>query len=130
MATGISSPRKLEPLCDKIGRKNVEVVIHAFYDKLQTNHELATFFNRITNISAHKAHASDFWWIAMGGKTDNHCTFDMIGRHKPLGLSHDSLSLWLALFHETLLQHLPQELAEKWCQMAQGIGKNLFHNIV
>lgn len=129
MATGIPSPRKLEPFCGKIGRDNVDVVIHAFYDKLRTDPELAPFFRQVANFPSHETHVADFWWVAMGGRIGNHRPFDMVGRHRPLGLNEASINQWLALFHKTLLQHLPQELAEQWFQMAQGIGKNLYQNI-
>ena len=125
MVIGNVSPRKLEPLCGKIGRDNVERVVHAFYDNLRNHPELKLFFVDIPDFESHEAHIADFWWVAMGGRIGDHRPFDMAGRHMPLGLTENAFALWLDLFHETLLGHLPAELAEQWFQMALGIGANL-----
>ena len=126
MDIGNPSPRpELAPLCSKITREQVAQVVDAFYAKLRMDPELQHFFAHIPDFTAHQAHIADFWWIAMGGRVAEHQPFDMIGRHLPLGLSEDHIARWLELFHATLLELLPQELAEKWFQMAQGIGKNL-----
>ena len=114
MATGTPSPRKLEPLCGKIGRYNVERVVHAFYDNLRNYPELKRFFVDIPDFKSHEAHIVDFWWVAMGGRVGDHRPFDMVGRHMSLGLSDNAFALWLDLFHETLLAYLPVELAEQW----------------
>ena len=125
MDTGNPSPRKLEPLCGKIGRDNVNLVIHKFYEKLRLHPELKTFFIHIKDFEAHETHVADFWWVAMGGRIGDHRPFDMVGRHLPLGLSEASIAQWLDLFHATLLEHLPPALAGQWFQMALGIGANM-----
>ena len=126
MDIGNPSPRReLAPLCSKITREQVAHVVDAFYAKLRMDPELQHFFAHIPDFTAHQAHIADFWWIAMGGQVAEHQPFDMIGRHLPLRLSEDHIARWLELFHATLLELLPQELAEQWFQMARGIGKNL-----
>jgi len=125
MDAGNPSPRKLEPLCGKIGRDNVDLVVREFYGKLRQHPELKSFFAHIENFEAHEAHVADFWWVAMGGRIGEHRPFDMVGRHLPLGLNEAAIALWLDLFHATLLAHLPREPAEQWFQMAQGIGANM-----
>lgn len=125
MDTGNPSPRKLEPLCGKIGRDNVDLVIREFYEKLRRHPELKSFFAHIQGFEAHEAHVADFWWVAMGGRIGEHRPFNMVGRHLPLGLNENAITLWLDLFHAILLEHLPQEQAEQWFQMAQGIGANM-----
>ena len=126
MDIGTPSPRReLAPLCDKITREQVAHVVGTFYVKLRVDPELQHFFAHIPDFTAHQAHIADFWWIAMGGHVAGHLPFDMIGRHLPLRLSENHIFRWLELFRATLLEQLPQELAEQWFQMAQGIGKNL-----
>lgn len=118
-------PRRLAPLCEKITRSQVQVVITAFYQKLRTHPELAPFFAHIDDFNEHEAHIADFWWLAMGGRLAARPSFDMIRRHRPLNLTDAALAQWLALFDATLQEYLAPELARQWLRMAQGIGVNL-----
>ena len=130
MDTGKPSPRKLEPLCGKIGRGNVDLVVHEFYEKLHLHPDLKSFFRGIKDFEAHEVHVADFWWVAMGGRIGEHRPFDMVGRHLPLNLDEHAIALWLDLFNTTLHTHLPQELAEQWFLMAQEIGANMQHLVL
>ena len=114
-----------EPLCGKVGRERVDAVIHAFYVKLRGDPDLSGFFAHIGDFTEHEQHIALFWWWAMGGRGERTRPFDMRGRHYPLGLNEQAFARWLAVFHETLLEHLPLELAEAWFALAQGIGANL-----
>ena len=120
-----STQRKLEPLCDKIGRQQVGEVIHAFYDKLRADAQLAGFFSGIDDFAPHEAHIADFWWVAMGGKVDTPRQFDMLGLHRAMPLTAADFDRWLALFGETLAEMLPAEPARLWLHMAEGIGASL-----
>ena len=113
------------PLCGRIGRERVDAVVHAFYDKLRANPELGVFFAHVDDFSGHEEHIAVFWWWAMGGRAERKRPFDMKGRHHPLGLTEQAFAQWLAIFHETLLEHLPPDLAAAWFELAQGIGANL-----
>lgn len=126
MMTGASFyRRKLEPLCAKIGRDRVDLVVHAFYAKLRTDPVLHGYFDGITDFSGHEALIADFWWVAMGGILAQPRQFDMLGRHRTLGLTPAVFERWLALFGDTLATYLPPDLATQWLQMAVGIGANL-----
>ena len=126
MMTGASSyRRKLEPLCAKIGRPRVDQVVHAFYTKLRTDPVLHGYFDGITDFSEHEALIADFWWVAMGGILAQPRQFDMLGRHRTLGLTPVVFERWLALFGDTMAIYLPPDLATQWLQMAVGIGANL-----
>lgn len=116
---------RLQPLCDKIGRNKIDIVVHEFYDKLRAHPELQPFFAHIADFTRHERHIADFWWLAMGGRLEARPQFDMVRRHAPLQLHDAALQQWLAVFNETLTQHLSPELAAQWYQMAQGIGANL-----
>lgn len=113
------------PLCGKIGRERVDAVVHAFYDKLRADPELGGFFAHVDDFAEHEEHIAVFWWWAMGGRAERKRPFDMKGRHHPLGLTEQAFAQWLAIFHETLRERLPADLAEAWFELARGIGANL-----
>lgn len=100
-------------------------VIRAFYAKLRVHPELNRFFVHIEHFERHERHIADFWWIAMGGRLPARPSFDMVARHRPLGLDARAFAQWLTVFEETLHEELPAELARAWQQMALGIGRNL-----
>lgn len=129
MQIGEPSPRrKLEPLCSKIGRQRVDLVIHAFYARLRADPELRAFFDHIPDFAGHEAHIADFWWAVMGGTLAQPRQFDMLTRHRALALTSDAFERWLTLFGATLAQYLPADLAEQWLQMARAIAANLQHH--
>lgn len=126
MQIGEPSPRRtLEPLCAKIGRERVDLVIRSFYARLRADPELHGFFDAIPDFAGHEAHIADFWWVAMGGTLIQSRSFDMLERHRVLALTPAAFERWLVLFGETLAEHLPAGLAEQWLQMANAIAVNL-----
>lgn len=126
MQIGEPSPRrKLDPLCSKIGRQRVDLVIHAFYASLRVDPDLHGFFDPIQDLSGHEAHIADFWWVAMGGTLAQPRQFDMLARHRALALTPEAFERWLTLFGATLAKYLPADLAEQWLQMARAIAANL-----
>lgn len=118
------APRRLQPLCDKIGRETVETTLRAFYRRLFADPMLGGYFAHL-DFEAHLAHIVEFWWIAMGGKSERPPTFDMIGRHQPLGITRAELEHWLALFRATLHEALPAEQAGPWSTMAEAIAARM-----
>ncbi|MFA5170235.1 MAG: group III truncated hemoglobin [Sulfuriferula sp.] len=126
MQIGEPTPRrKLEPLCDKIGRDNVERVVHDFYGRLQADEMMGPFFANMGDFGAHESLIADYWWTVMGGKVDGPRPFDMLGKHQALNLHSAAFDTWLRIFEETLLTYLPPELAQRWLQMALGIGDTM-----
>jgi hemoglobin len=117
--------RSLIPLCDKIGRRQVDVVVHDFYAKVRVHPYLAPFFVGVHDFPTHERHIADFWWIAMGGRVTERHSVDMIRKHYPLNLTPQAFTEWLATFDETVHARLPRELADQWYQMAAAIGANM-----
>ena len=131
MQTGESSPRrKIKTLCEKIGRNRVDQVIHAFYTRLRADPVLHSYFDGIPDFTEHETHIADFWWIAMGGTLQQPRQFDMLERHRPLGLTPAVLERWLTLFGDTLAENLPPDLAAQWLQMAVAISANLERHLL
>jgi hemoglobin len=119
------SERRLQPLCDKIGRQRVEQVVRDFYQALREDPELAGFFSGIDDFTEHERRICDFWWIAMGGRVEDPPRIDMVGKHFPLGITEQALDQWLALFRRTLAGHMDMDLALQWYTMANGIAERL-----
>ena len=118
-------PRKLQPLCDKIGHDRVAAVVHDFYVRLRADPELGPFFRPIPDQEAHEQRVIGYWWVAMGGRMAEPPVVDMVSRHANLGLTEALLQRWLDLFGATLADHLEPELAAQWQQMAEAVGANL-----
>lgn len=122
--------RKLQPLCDKIGRERIEKQIHAFYETLQKDPDMQGFFAHIEDFSAHEKRIADFWWNAMGGRLEQPPQVDMVGTHMPMGIEDRHIDRWLACFKETLSQVMEEELAAQWYMMAEGIATRLRQIVV
>lgn len=116
--------RKLQPLCDKIGRERVERTVDRFYARLLGDERLRGWFEPL-DLAAHTARIVEFWWIAMGGRSAAPPVFDMVGRHRPLGIGSADLEHWLELFALTLREELPAELADQWLRMAEAIAAKM-----
>lgn len=118
--------RQLNPLCDRIGRENVDQVVNVFYERLLDDDLVGPLFKEIIELELHKKRIADFWWIAMGGKPpvyDVH--FDMVGIHEALDLEACHFERWFELMSLTLEAQLPPHLAADWLQMAKGITMRL-----
>ncbi|MDA8113176.1 MAG: hypothetical protein M0Z43_00400 [Acidithiobacillus sp.] len=46
-------------------------------------------------------------------------------KHASVGVSNPLVDDWLALFHETMLDHMDVGIARRWHGMAAGIGESL-----
>lgn len=79
--------RRPEPICNTIGRERVDTAVRVFYERLRAHPQLKQFFAHIPDFSAHERHIADFWWLAMGGRLEQHPQFDMMRRHRPLQLN-------------------------------------------
>lgn len=126
MQIGEPTPRrKLEPLCQKIGRENVAKIVHDFYGRLQADAMMRPFFANMGDFAAHESLITDYWWTVLGGQIDGPRPFDMLGRHRALNLNLAAFERWMQVFEETLLTYLSPELANRWLQMAQGIAETM-----
>ena len=122
--------RTLRPLCDRISRERIRVVIHDFYERLRADAQLSHVFAHIEDFSAHEARIADFWFTAMGGRLESPPQVDMVGKHFPLGIRDADMDRWLELFRETAVDHLDLDLAQQWIFMAEGIAGRLRQIVV
>ncbi|HKJ70311.1 MAG TPA: group III truncated hemoglobin [Gammaproteobacteria bacterium] len=122
--------RKLEPLCDKIGHQRVKAVVHDFYRRLRADPELGPVFTAIRDREGHEDRIIAYWWLAMGGRMENPPVVDMLGAHARVGVSEAQLRRWLTLFGETVRDHLEEELAAQWQQMAFAVGDKLRAQVI
>ena len=116
---------KSQPLCEQIGRERLVAVINAFYDRLMADAILGHHFRALGDLEAHKTRIVDFWWIGMGGESDDPPMIDMIGKHRFLRISRSEINRWLGVFTECVRAELPEELAAQWIYLAEGIGRKL-----
>jgi len=114
-----------KPLCQQISFIQVQQVVHAFYERLQTHAQLSRFFKHIADFSEHEHRISCFWWMSMGGKLHTPPSIDMINKHMPLGINADDLQIWLQLFDATLKEQLPPQSAQAWFQKALQISQRI-----
>jgi len=122
--------RKLEPLCDKIGRERIRAVIEDFYRRVAADPDIGHYFERIEDFERHVRRISDFWYMNLGGRLDAPPTIDMVGTHAPMGLSEADLSAWLRHFHATTDEHLEAPLASEWQRLAEGIASRMRQDII
>jgi len=108
------------PSYDEIHR-----VVQAFYKKLLNDPKLSPFFSHIDNFAEHEQRIVDFWWMSMGGKLDDPPKINMIGKHFPLGIKETDLLQWIALFSETLSEHLDGPKGLLWMDKVLVIAARL-----
>lgn len=117
--------RVLRPLCERIGRAKVDRVVGRFYERVRLDPQLAPYFAQVQDFASHERLIADFWWIAMGGRVADPPAVDMVGVHRPLGLSAEDLQHWLEVFGQVLDAELESVAAQQWLTMARGIGARL-----
>lgn len=100
-------------------------VISDFYEKVMEHPQLSHFFDHIDDFAEHEQRIVDFWWVSMGGKLDTPPKIDMVGKHFSLGIKAEDLEVWLALFSETLQEHLDGPKGKYWMDKALTIAARL-----
>lgn len=116
-------------LTEQLNLKDVHRVVQCFYDKARDDADIGHYFSTIEDFSEHEQRISCFWWLALGGKTDElekpAPNFDMIKKHIALGITTTDLSIWLKLFKQTLNEELETTIAESWWNKAEEIARHL-----
>ena len=115
----------MKDIANEIGLTKVTDVVGDFYDRVQQHTELAKPFSIVHDWTEHKAHLAHFWWVTLGGQPYRSKPYQVAQKHALAGFTPALLVEWLALFRETLLRHLPVELAEQWYARATHIGRSL-----
>jgi hemoglobin len=121
----LPAKRKLEPLCQKIGLPTIRVVVDDFYDRIQRHPTLVEPFGIVGDWTLHKERLTHYWWTVMGGLPYQDFRYALGDKHAPVGVTNALVDDWLQLFHETLLDHLDADLAQRWHGLARGIGESL-----
>src|SRR3954471_4311125 len=104
----------MQDIATEVGLDTVKAVVSDFYDRVQEHPTLAQPFGIVDDWPEHKAHLSHFWWVTLGGQPYRKQPYSVAMKHERAGFTPALLADWLALFHETLDQHLPADLAERW----------------
>ena len=115
----------MKDIANSIGHDKVHDVVNDFYDRVQRHPHLATPFSIVEDWSEHKAHLTHFWWVTLGGKRYREKPYSVAEKHAMAGFTPALLQEWLALFRQTLTEHLPAEYADEWFARAQHIGRSL-----
>ncbi|HKK14241.1 MAG TPA: group III truncated hemoglobin [Gammaproteobacteria bacterium] len=108
-----------------IGHERIEAVVEDFYDAVQLHPTLSEPFLMVGDWATHKARLTHFWWVALGGAPYRPDTYDVAGKHLGVGVTEDLVDDWLALFHDTLRQHLPDPLAQAWFERARHMARSV-----
>ena len=113
-----------------ISPEQIDQVVAAFYARIRTHPKLGPVFaSHVTDWPEHEAKIGRFWRNAIllerGYDGNPMAVHAAAGNVRP-GMFDD----WLALFDETLTQHLPQDTAEQWSVLAHRIGRGLRYGLV
>lgn len=112
-------------LHDLIGLSAIAAVVDDFYGRIQRHPTLAEPFQRIADWPEHKARLTHFWWCSLGGKRYREDRYRVAPLHAELNVTRTQVNDWLALFRQTLSDHLPAELAAAWFRRAALMGRSL-----
>lgn len=116
-------------LTDQLNLNNVLRVVQHFYIKARQHPVIGHYFEGIDDFGLHEKKISEFWWLALGGKTsalpDGAPSIDMINVHIALGINEADLEIWLGLFEQTLFEELEMDLASAWQIKLHEIANHL-----
>jgi hemoglobin len=115
----------MQDIAATIGVEKVRQVVSDFYDSVQRHATLRVPFGSVHDWTEHKAHLAHFWWVTLGGKPYRDKPYRVADKHGAAGFTPELLVDWLALFRDTLVKHLPGDLAEQWYARAANIGRSL-----
>ncbi|MGD8429429.1 MAG: group III truncated hemoglobin [Ectothiorhodospiraceae bacterium] len=108
-----------------IGHDAIAAVVDDFYERIQRHPTLAKPFARVTDWPEHKARLTHFWWLSLGGERYRDDQFRVGPAHMSVGITEELVDDWLALFAETLGDHLEPEAAGLWLHRARHMGKSI-----
>lgn len=111
---------------DRMSDESIRVLVHAFYEKVRRDPQLAPIFTAAIGDrwDAHIARMCDFWGAAM--RVSTRYKGDMLAAHRRVGALHPALfGHWLGLFEETVEEHFTGEAAAALCDRAHKTARNL-----
>ncbi|MBS1681007.1 MAG: group III truncated hemoglobin [Bacteroidetes bacterium] len=101
------------------GRKEIEILVNRFYDKVKADTLLAPVFSHV-NWPAHLPVMYNFWASALLG--DQSYRGNPLQKHLPLAIDQTHFKQWLFLFMETIDQNFSGQIAEEAKQRAESIA--------
>ena len=117
---------------DRTRDDSIEVLVHAFYEKVRLDAQLAPIFNEAIgkDWDAHISTMCDFWSTAM--RVSARYQGDILAAHRRLGGLHPALfGRWLELFEQTIEEHFADEpsaaLRDRARKTARNLQLALFH---
>jgi hemoglobin len=115
----------MQDIAHIIGLEKVREIVSIFYDRVQQHPTLAEPFGIVHDWVEHKEHLSHFWWGTLGGPLYRDKPYRVAQKHEEAGFTPALLHDWLALFHQTLHENLPDDQADAWFGRAMRIGQSL-----
>lgn len=111
---------------DILTRKEVKILVDAFYDKVNADTLLGPVFSHV-NWPAHLPTMYDFWSSILFG--DQSYRGNPFERHLHLNIERTHFSRWLMLFHETVDEQFAGEKAEEAKARASAIANIFQHKL-
>jgi hemoglobin len=115
----------MQDIAHEIGRNKVAEVVSSFYAQVRHHLALSIPFARVHDWPHHLEILTHFWWVTLGGERYLDYSYQVPSKHAEAGFTPELLVDWLALFRQTLNEHLPAELADAWFARAEKIGTSL-----
>lgn len=115
----------MRDIAHDIGRDRVASVVAAFYSQVRQHPTLAGPFARVHDWPHHLEILTHFWWVTLGGERYLDYSYQVPAKHAEAGFTPALLKDWLALFQDTVTEHLPAEQAIAWIERARKIGTSL-----
>lgn len=118
---------------DITSRKEIELLVNSFYDKVNQSPVLEYIFNDIANVDweTHLPKMYSFWASVLLGEhsfSGNPMQIH-VGLSKFASMSEIEFSEWIALFDETVNEHFEGPIAEHAKIRAMNIARLMLANI-
>lgn len=123
----------MEEKSDIKSRRDVNILVTKFYDKVRINETLGPFFDRIEDWDEHLERLTTFWESSLflqtkyyGNPLEAHVKAD---REHDYKITEYHFGVWLNLWHETIDELFRGETADNAKRRARKMGTFLYINI-
>jgi hemoglobin len=106
-------------MTDITSRKDIQVLVDAFYDKVNRDPLLGPLFSHV-NWPTHLPIMYDFWSSMVLG--DQSYRGNPFGKHVPLPIKANHFDVWLSLFKQTVDENFRGSTADEIKMRAQSIA--------
>jgi len=114
-------PKSALPLSPMITFDTILNIIEKFYQKATHDFMIGYHFRKIEDFEEHIPRIANFWFLQLNGKVFVKADppFDLINRHKVLGVKRGEINRWMVLFNETLSEsEVESEVKKRWIEKA------------